>query len=205
MHESELKTILVVDDNIPTLTTMRTILEGTFEVCLAKNSDIAMTILDSTRIDLILMDMEMPGLSGIDFLNVIHQNPSYYYIPIIIVSSHGTANVIVDAKKAGAKDFVVKPVTPKTLLEKVHSCLQNSTRRINKDSLMRMLSMLETACKQGKSSRVEEMVVELEKVHYNMTADEELAEIRKNAKDLDYLRASERILILIEKNLFDTK
>ena len=83
-------TILAIDDDITILTTICRILEGSYEVGLAKNLDIAKTILQTTSVDLILLDMEMPGASGMKFLETLHDDPSYYHIPVIIVSSHGT-------------------------------------------------------------------------------------------------------------------
>ncbi|GHV84639.1 hypothetical protein AGMMS50230_02470 [Spirochaetia bacterium] len=197
MLENAKKTILAIDDDITILTLLRTILEGTFEVCLAKNAEIAMKILHTTRIDMILLDMKMPGLSGIELLDAIHQNTSFYYIPIIVVSSCGTPDVIVPAKKAGASDFIVKPIVPRTLLEKIHSTFKISAKKINHDILSRKLIILETACEQGKSSRVEEVVDELSQVYYNIATDLEIAEICKCAREMNYNLAAKKISKLL--------
>jgi response regulator RpfG family c-di-GMP phosphodiesterase len=197
MIESRKKTILAVDDTIAVLTTIRTILEGVFEVCLAKSTDIAMTVLNTTEIDMILLDMEMPGVSGIEFLKELQRNPSFYYIPVIIVSSHGTPDVIIEAKKAGARDFVVKPIAPKILLDKIHTVLKTSPKKINHDVLVRKLALLETACRQGKSFRVEELVGELEQVHHNINTDGKIAETCKYAMEMEYNLAIENIKKLL--------
>lgn len=197
MLESRKKTILVIDDSINILTAIRTILEGAFEVCLAKSTEIAMTILETTEIDMILLDMEMPGTSGIEFLKKLRQHPSFYYIPVIIVSSHGTQDVIIDAKKAGARDFAVKPIAPKILLDKIHTVLKTSPKKINYDVLVRKLALLEAACRQGKSSRVEEMAAELEQVHHNINTDGKIVEICKYALKLEYNLAIENIKKLV--------
>lgn len=196
MHEIRRKTILAIDDNLTTLTTIRTILEGGFEVCLAKSAEIAQTILETTEVDMILLDLEMPGISGIEFLKVIKDTPALYSIPVVVVSSHGTANVIVEAKKLGAKDFLVKPFAPKILLDRVHSVLDVGPQKITREILLRKLKFLEDACKQGKTWRVEEMIVDLEPMRYSFTVDKEVAEICKCAAQLDYNLALQKITIL---------
>lgn len=202
MFDEDLKkNILVVDDNITSLTTLRTILEGVFEVCLAKSPEIGMTILDTRRIDMILLDMEMPQVSGLDFLKVIRKTPAFYRIPVIIVSSHGTADTIIEAKKAGAQDFVVKPINPKALLEKVNATFKMTPRRISRDALLRQIAILESACKMGKSARVEEVVGVLEQVYYNIAVDRLLADICRYAKALDYNVAAEKAGSLLNMKL----
>jgi len=64
------KTILAIDDDISTLTTIRSILDRNYEISLAKNINIAKTILNKTTVDMILLDMDLPGISGMDFLNI---------------------------------------------------------------------------------------------------------------------------------------
>ena len=114
------KTILAIDDDITILNGIRTILEETYEVSLAKNTEIAKAILNAVDVALILLDMNMPGLSGMDFLEFIRNDGSYKHIPVIIVSSQGTDDVLLEIKKRGAVDFVIKPIVPNILREKIH-------------------------------------------------------------------------------------
>jgi response regulator RpfG family c-di-GMP phosphodiesterase len=120
---------------------------------------------------------------------------------VIIVSSHGTADAIIEAKKAGAQDFVVKPINPKSILEKVHAIFKSIPRHISRDALLRQLAHLESACKQGKSSRVEEVVEVLEQVYYSIPVDRLIAEICKYAKALDYHVAAEKAGALLNMKL----
>ena len=192
------KNILVVDDNLATLAELRTILEGSYEVHLAKNVEQAKTILHQTLIELILLDLEMPGMSGMDFLDAIHNNTSFYYIPIIIVSAHGTGDFIVKAKKKGASDFIVKPCNPKKLLEKIYSVLKTARKKMSREVLARKLNILETACTMGQGSRVTEIVTELEQVYCDIAVDLELTEICKSAGTGDYKTAVKKITILLK-------
>ncbi|MDR2500516.1 MAG: response regulator [Treponema sp.] len=193
MLEIKKRTILAIDDDLTSLITLRTILEGSFDVCLAKSTDIAMTILNTTEIDMILLDMEMPGISGLDFLTLLQNNPSFYHIPVIVVSSHGKAEVIIQAQKAGAKDFAVKPAAPKVLLEKIYAIFKTAPAKITRDVLLRKLNLLDSACKQGKTARVEDLSNELMEAHYSLSVDTEIAEISKCAAKLEYNLVIEKI------------
>ena len=198
MLETVKKNILAIDDNLTTLAELRTILEGSYEVHLAKNAELAKKILHTAPIDLILLDIEMPDMSGIDFLDGIHTNTSFYFIPIIIVSSHGTGDLIVKAKKKGASGFVVKPCNPKTLLEKISAVLKAARKKISHEVLARKLNILETACAVGQNSRIIELISELEQVYCDIAVDLELTEICKAAGSGNYKVATKRISALLK-------
>jgi DNA-binding NtrC family response regulator len=191
------KTILVVDDSYATLTTIQSILEGSFELSLAKNTDIAKTILKTVKIDLILLDMEMPVLSGMDFLELLQKSPEFYHIPVIIVSSHGTADVIVNAKKIGAVDFAVKPISPEILLDKINTALNDARIKINKVGLVRKLKILQSASAKGQKNQVELIVDDLDRVFYDIEKDPDIAEICRSARKMEYNAVSEKIKPLL--------
>ena len=191
------KTILAIDDDISILTSLRNALEVSFDVSLAKNIEIAKTILAKTNVDLILLDMDMPGVSGLDFLDLLHGNRSFYHIPVIIVSSYGTPDIILEAKKKGAVDFAVKPITPRILLTKIHSAIQNTKTRINKTGISRKLQVLENSCITGKSSRVEEIIKDIEQFYCDLETDSKVAEICIFAKEMEYKLVNEKIKQLL--------
>ena len=186
------KTILAIDDDITILNTIRSILEGTYEVSLAKSIDIALTILKTTRVDLILLDMNMPDVSGSDFLDFIHKDALLYHIPVIIVSSQGTADVIIEVKKKGAIDFVVKPISPNILTEKIRSSLKATRTKISRELLEEKLKRLIAACVTGKSGKVEKIIEGLEQIYFDLAIDAEIAEICKYARDMEYNHVDEK-------------
>jgi len=198
MADTTKKNILAIDDNLTTLTELRVILESTYEVYLAKDAEVAKKILHSATIDLILLDLEMPGMSGIDFLDAIHNNTSFYFIPIVIVSAHGTGDIILRAKKKGASDFIVKPCNPKTLLEKVASVLKIARKKISREILARKLNILETACTANQGSRVMEIIAELGQVYCDIAVDLELSEICTSAESGDYDETAKKISTLLK-------
>jgi PleD family two-component response regulator len=117
------KVILVIDDIIPSLNVIRKILEDDFDVCLAKSTEMASVMLKTNKVDLILLDIEMPEMSGFDYLKQVRQMPRYGDVPVIFVTSYATREFIIQAMSSGAKDFIVKPVFPDILKEKVHGVL----------------------------------------------------------------------------------
>ena len=193
------KTILAIDDDITVLNGIRTVLERSYEVSLAKNTDIAKTILNTTTIDLILLDMNMPGTSGMDFLEFLRGDENHYHIPVIIVSSQGTADVIVEIKKRGAVDFVVKPISPDILKEKIRSCLQTAGIKIGHKALEFKLQKLVNASVAGRSGDVEEVIEDLEQIFYEQKIDVELAEICKYAREMEYNLVAQKAKELLKK------
>ncbi|MCL2067582.1 MAG: response regulator [Treponema sp.] len=205
MEKRGKKAILVVDDDIPTLTALRKILEGSYEVSLAKSASMAWSILSNTPIDLILLDFEMPLMSGIDFITYMQNNPIYQHIPVIFVTSHGTQSVFMKAVSSGAKSFVVKPVKPGVLLDKIRSVLDNTVLETEREKLLQKLHFLDIACKNGKSADAEKIADDLKKTRYNVGTDKILKEICKEVFQLNYSDVATKINELKKNNLFDRK
>jgi putative two-component system response regulator len=117
------KAILAVDDTPASLQIIHGALNSEFAVHLAKSGGMAMSALESTPVDLILLDIEMPGISGFDVMDLLKKRPQLSAIPVIFVTSHATEAFIVEAVQKGAQDYIVKPFTPEVLKAKVYSAL----------------------------------------------------------------------------------
>ena len=118
------KKILAIDDMSVNLRTIKTILEDEYDVRVAKAIGSAMLILESTKIDLILLDIELPGdMSGLDFLQFLKNRLTLCDIPVIMVTSSTTRANIEEAIKRGARDYILKGFTAETLFNKVHALL----------------------------------------------------------------------------------
>jgi PleD family two-component response regulator len=127
------KVILAVDDMSMNLRTIQVILDRQFNVRLAKSGEIALSILDSSKVDLILLDIEMPGMSGFEFFDVLKKLDRAKDVPVIFVTSHTSTELIAQATKAGAKDYVMKPFDPAVLQKKVYAALDMQDISITKD------------------------------------------------------------------------
>jgi putative two-component system response regulator len=127
------KVILAIDDMSLNLRTIQVILDKQFNVRLAKSGEIALSILGSSKVDLILLDIEMPGMSGFEFLDVLKKLDRAKDVPVIFVTSHASTELIARATKAGAKDYVMKPFEPAVLQKKVYAVLNMQDIYITKD------------------------------------------------------------------------
>jgi signal transduction histidine kinase/CheY-like chemotaxis protein len=117
------KIILAVDDMPLNLTAIRTILRDDFDIRLAKSPVAALGMLNTVKVDLILADVEMPEMSGFEFVDRLRNNAEQKDIPVIFVTSHEAPDVIERVVSYGA-GYVVKPVIPRILLEKVKAAFE---------------------------------------------------------------------------------
>lgn len=116
--------ILIVDDEIGALTLIGIMLErGGFEVIKARNAGEALMMLDETTPDLIILDVMMPGMDGIELCAVIRERPATVETPILILSARGDAESIIRGMEAGANDYIPKPILHHDLVSKVRSML----------------------------------------------------------------------------------
>jgi two-component system chemotaxis response regulator CheY len=117
-----MKTILVVDDS----RIMRNIVKNTFsqlkipcQFLEAGNGREALGLLQSQEVNLVLLDWNMPELSGIDFLKTVRSMERHKNLPIIMVTSESAKYNVIEALKNGATDYIVKPVNEKIFIEKL--------------------------------------------------------------------------------------
>jgi putative two-component system response regulator len=111
--------ILVVDDSSANLTLCRELLGDEFDVRLAKSGKMALAALSRLLPDVILLDIEMPEMSGFEVMEAIKSNPTISYIPVIFVTSHATEKLVLKAVEEGAFSYVVKPFDADKLRSKI--------------------------------------------------------------------------------------
>ncbi len=99
--------ILVVDDEEGPRESLRMMLKGDHEVLCAKDGEECLIMVGREKPALILLDVRLPGLDGIEVLQRLKQN--HPEIPVIVVSAVGTHKTVIDALKLGAVDFIAKP------------------------------------------------------------------------------------------------
>jgi len=119
------KTILIADDSAA----MRTMLVSSIElldeyrIVEASSGFEALRILPHEKVDLILTDINMPDINGLEFISYIRNNPNYRDIPVIIISTEGSQKDIDKGKQLGANEYLVKPFEPSQLQELVRAYL----------------------------------------------------------------------------------
>jgi DNA-binding response OmpR family regulator len=111
-------TVLVADDDADILRfiEINLRLEG-FEVVTAQDGPDALTKANSVRPDLVLLDIQLPGIDGYTICARLRADASLAAVPVIIVTAHYGSAAVEAARRAGADDYLVKPFLPATLLE----------------------------------------------------------------------------------------
>ncbi len=117
---STINSILVIDDEANLRQTLTTILQRAgYQVSSAKNGDEACQFLRTGPYGLVFLDLKMPGTDGLTLLPEFRQ--MYPQMPIFILTAHATINSAIKAVKEGARDYLLKPVDPEQLLERVRN------------------------------------------------------------------------------------
>jgi signal transduction histidine kinase/DNA-binding NarL/FixJ family response regulator len=123
-YAGQCRKILVVDDTDANLFVLRDILENLgFEVSQASNGLEALTRVETVQPDLILMDLRMPVMDGLEAMRRLQQIPDFSMIPIIAVSAGATADKQNSCMAAGAKGFLTKPIDHQCLLHEIGKLL----------------------------------------------------------------------------------
>ena len=115
--------VLVVDDEAGVRESLRMLLHGECEVVLAESADAALARVAEARPDLILLDLVMPGRSGLELLEELRQQGEPP--PVIVLTATKTITTAVEAMKLGAADYVTKPFEVDALRIKVRNLLQH--------------------------------------------------------------------------------
>ena len=116
--------IMVVDDDQDLAEMLGIVLTGAgFEVDLVNAGDQVMTIFDSHEPDLVLLDVMLPGLSGIEVCKIIREKSM---VPIVMLTAKGDSYDVVKGLEAGADDYVVKPFNPSELVARIKVRLRRS-------------------------------------------------------------------------------
>ena len=121
------KIILVVDDSSANLQLCKGLLSAEYDVRLAKSGKMALMALDRLSPDVILLDIEMPDMTGFEVLEEINKNPNTKDIPVIFVTSHASEKLVIKAVGHGASDYIVKPFPPELLRAKVRNVFNVKT------------------------------------------------------------------------------
>jgi two-component system, chemotaxis family, chemotaxis protein CheY len=114
------KNILVVDDSASVRQVAGIALRGAgYEVIDAADGKQALTKLNGDKIHLIICDINMPQMDGIEFLKHVKAHPSYKFTPVIMLTTESRDDKKQEGRAAGAKAWIVKPFQPQTMLEAV--------------------------------------------------------------------------------------
>lgn len=127
--------ILIVDDeeDILELIEFNLVREG-YRVFSVLTGEDAIKTIRKEKIDLMILDLMLPGIDGFEVTKQIKNNPEVPDVPIIILSAKGEESDVVTGLELGADDYISKPFSPKILVARVRSLLRRKTTRSIKES-----------------------------------------------------------------------
>lgn len=128
-----MSTILAIDDEESIRQSYRVILEQQYDLALAPSGDEGLVYLDTHQVDLILLDLTMPGLSGEEVLDKLRARGNS--TPVIVVTASNSITSAVDAMKRGATDYIQKPFDVQDLQANIARAIDGSRDRRELESL----------------------------------------------------------------------
>lgn len=164
--ESQLPAILIVDDNPQNLQVLGTILkDNTYKIEFSINGEAALKWLESRHFDLILLDINMPGMGGFEVCRKLRSNPEMNNIPIIFLSADTDRESILKGFELGAQDYVTKPFDSRELLVRVRTQLKlkDSLEKLEKFNKSLEDKVVE------RTSQLKESYVKLETMNLKLT------------------------------------
>jgi two-component system chemotaxis response regulator CheY len=114
------KKVLVVDDaNVTRMLLALPIKQAGYETIEAVNPDDAFQKLRQNKVDMIITDLHMPQMDGLDFIRQLRGMPKYEDTPIIMVTTESQSAKVQEGRSAGANGWIVKPIKPAQVLDVV--------------------------------------------------------------------------------------
>ncbi|MCB0118517.1 MAG: response regulator transcription factor [Anaerolineales bacterium] len=138
--------ILIIDDEASLRKTMARILQQAgFEVTTAESAEQGLDFLKTTQFDMVLSDLRMPGMHGMEALKVIHaEHPN---LPVVLFTAQPDVNSAVEALRHGATDYLLKPIKPEAIIERTRSILMNQQREKRKREIQLQIESLQDELK----------------------------------------------------------
>ncbi|MDR0518324.1 MAG: response regulator [Fibromonadaceae bacterium] len=129
----ERKTIFLVDDNVTNLTVGKTALAEHYNVFTLNSGEKLLKILEKNIPDLILLDIEMPEMTGYDVIKIIKNKDETKHIPVIFLTARNDVEGELEGFSLGAIDYIIKPFSPPLLLKRIetHLLIEFQNRELN--------------------------------------------------------------------------
>ncbi|MGD0627627.1 MAG: response regulator [Thermodesulfobacteriota bacterium] len=134
------KSILVVDDELGVRESLKMILKPIYQVYTAVDGGEALQSIQKDKIDLVALDLTMPGLSGINVLQQIKKD--YPDMEVIVITAHGTPQNVQEASRYGAGDFITKPFNVPDLIDSINKSLERRSHNLRLKNFSRYNSVV---------------------------------------------------------------
>ena len=121
--------VLVVDDNVHMRKLVTTILQafGVIQILEADNGERGWAALRESNPDVVILDWVMEGMSGVELIRMIRTNPQAPnpFVPVIMLTGHTSLEHVREARDAGVNEFIVKPVSVKTMMSRLVAVIEH--------------------------------------------------------------------------------
>ena len=186
--------VLVVDDQVPNVRLLEAILAPRgYDVLTASSGEQALELIGAEDVDLVLLDILMPGMDGYQVCRRIREQVDTAYLPVVMVTASGDEQKV-QALEAGADDFLTKPVNQSELLARVASLARIKRYQ---DTIKRQATEL-TAWNQELESRVESQVSQLQRMgRLRRFLSPQLAELIVDSGDESFLASHRREIVVV--------
>ncbi|MGM0375289.1 MAG: response regulator [Bacteroidota bacterium] len=119
------KTVLIVDDSESIREVVNFTLQNEgYDVLVAVDGEDALQYLDGRPLDIIITDLHMPNVDGLELIRKVREMDGYKHIPILFLTTESQASKKMEAKQAGATGWIIKPFVPAKLLSAISRVLR---------------------------------------------------------------------------------
>jgi len=140
---AEHKRIMLVDDNITNLTVGKSVLKDKYDVFTIPSGEKLFLLIDKVKPDLILLDIEMPGMNGYDVIKKLKADPDTEEIPVIFLTARNDTGSELEGLSLGAIDYIGKPFSPPLLRKRIdlHLLVEDQKKELQdyNDNLQNMV------------------------------------------------------------------
>ena len=120
--------VLIVEDNQELLMLMSHVLQSHYHIQTATNGKEAIKIIKENTIDIVVSDVFMAGMDGLEMTKILKNDPAYSYLPVILISARTKEEDRIEAYKAGADDYLTKPFRMRELQLRIDNIISNRKR-----------------------------------------------------------------------------
>jgi FixJ family two-component response regulator len=126
-RSSRASTVLVVDDDVSVRESLRLLLDEKYRVLTVPNGNSALDLLRDEAVDVVLLDLTMPGLGGVETLAKIRETDEF--VEVVVVTGFGSYQTAVDSLRLRAFDYITKPLDADRVLSIVRSAVESRRHR----------------------------------------------------------------------------
>lgn len=134
--------ILIVDDEESIRVSLEGILKKKYYAKTADSGSMALEMLQNDCYDLILSDIMMNGMTGIELLKKVKE--SFPEIPVLLMTGYSSLSTAIEAMRLGASDYLIKPYSKKVIFSSITRCLENNTNGRKKNSTQHLQTKMNT-------------------------------------------------------------